>query len=463
MNKILRKKLTTSHMLVAAISILLVSILANAFLEMQFKDYVKLKIAEKNNEIIFRLTSQFNPKNNTWNLAVIENIGIDAMGNGIIINVKTADNMLLWDAMEFNKGKCHSILYDLSENMSSRYKNWNGEYISKTYPLLQDSKKIGTVTMGYYGPFYYSDSDLYFLMSLNKLFVLAGIISLLTALFLGGLMSNRLSKPILKVINTAKMISKGDYKTRSTEKSNITEINTLIETVNNLGQNLETEEKLRERLTSDVAHELRTPLTIIQSHFEAIIDGDWEPTIDRIKSLNEEVLRLNRLVGDLEKLGQYESGNTILNKSDFNIDELVKDTIKIFETDYLNKNINIIFEGDNVIINGDKDKIRQVIINLLSNAIKYSPNGKHIFIKTTSHNNELELIIKDTGMGIPQDDLPFIFERFYRVEKSRNRSTGGAGIGLTIIKSIIDAHKGSILVESELNKGTEFKIYLPQK
>jgi signal transduction histidine kinase len=447
-------------MLIAAISILLISILANLFLEIQFKNYVTAKLEEKNSEIICRITSQYNPSDNTWNIDVIENIGIDAMGSGIIINIKNNNNKVIWDAMNFNKGECHTILYNLSENMSKRYRNWGGKYINKIYPLIQNGKDIGTVTIGYYGPFYYSNSDLSFLAKLNKLFVLAGIISLLAALFLGILISNRLSKPILKVINTAKMISKGDYKTRSTEKSNIKEINTLIKTINNLGENLEMQENLRERLTSDVAHELRTPITIVQSHFEAIIDGDWEPTIDRIKSLNEEILRLSRLVGDLERLGQYESDNIILYKSDFNMDELIKDTINIFEADCLNKNINITFKGDNVIINADKDKIRQVLINLISNAIKYTPKDGNIFITTNSHNEQIEILIKDTGIGIPKEDLPFIFERFYRVEKSRNRSTGGAGIGLTITKSIIEAHKGSILVKSELNKGTEFKIYL---
>jgi len=275
-------------------------------------------------------------------------------------------------------------------------------------------------------------------------------------------MAKRLSTHISRVITTARMISKGYFDDRITETSTTRETAQLIETINNLAETLEKQEALRRRLTADVAHELRTPLATLQSHMEAMIDGIWEPDRERLKSCHEEIVRINRLVGDLEKLAHYESENLILIRTNFDISELIGRIIKNFENDFANKGIDIRFTGEKEILYADKDKISQVMVNLLSNALKYTSEGGKVEVRVKGSDETAEITVRDTGKGIPPEDLPHIFERFYRADKSRNRLTGGAGIGLTIAKAIIDAHKGNIQVRSKVDEGTEFVILLPK-
>ena len=196
---------------------------------------------------------------------------------------------------------------------------------------------------------------------------------------------------------------------------------------------------------------------------EAMIDGVWEPNKERLSSCHEEILRINRLVGDLEKLSKYEGENLILNKSAFDIKELVMTISNNFETDFKNKAIKFSISSESLFLKADRDKISQVFVNLLSNAVKYTPPGGNISITTYKDldDNCIKIKFTDTGYGISLEDLPYIFERFYRADKSRNRMTGGSGIGLAIAKAIIDAHEGGISVTSEIDKGTEFIVSLP--
>jgi two-component system, OmpR family, sensor histidine kinase BaeS len=459
MNKTLKRKLITSYILVGVISIFLISILANFFLVNQFKDYVIKNQQTRNKEILMSLNNAYTTEKH-WNVDVIENVGMDAMQYGMIVSVYDLLGRMIWDARKYNNGICEAMITHMSDNMMKYNSNWKGAYVEKSNPMYVNSTKVGTVKIGYYGPYYFSDNDLAFLTTLNKIIVVVGIFSLLFAIIIGIVMAGAISRPIQRVIRSTKLISKGHYNDRINEKSNIKEINELTGTINDLAENLNTQESLRKKLTGDVAHELRTPLTTLQTHIEAILDGVWEPSVDRITSCHEEITRINRMVGDLEKVSKYESKNFILDKTRLNLMELVKNVLVNFEGEFLNKNIKVDFDGHNADYYGDKDKLTQVVVNLLSNALKYTPEGGNIFVSVNKNSENIEIIVKDNGIGISNEDLPYIFERFYRADKSRSRQTGGAGIGLTIAKSIIDAHKGEIEVNSKLNEGTEFKVRL---
>jgi signal transduction histidine kinase len=189
-----------------------------------------------------------------------------------------------------------------------------------------------------------------------------------------------------------------------------------------------------------------------------MIDGLWEPTTERLISCQEEIKRLKRLVGDLEHLTKYESENLKLDKTKFNLNEVIKNIILNFEKEFLSKGVRLTFHGNDNYIYADKDKISQVIVNLLSNALKYTHGGSEVNISIYEDKDHTMISVKDTGIGIAEKDLPYIFERFYRTDDSRNRKTGGAGIGLTIVKAIVEAHGGSISVESKLSEGTEFIV-----
>lgn len=458
----LRTKLSLSYVSVALVCVFLISVLTNLFLEKYFKEYVIQNQERKNKEIVSLVSQQYKT-GGKWDTDVIENIGINALEQGMIIRVVDSSDKVIWDATVHNNGLCQQMIAHMAHNMSSRYPNWKGGYVENKYPVTYNLSEVGRVEIGYYGPYYFNDNDLAYITTLNRLLMSVGIFSLFLSLLIGALMARRLSTPISRVINTAQMISKGYFGDRTNVQSSTKEISQLSETINNLAETLEKQEVLRKRLTADVAHELRTPLATLQSHMEAMIDGIWKPDTERLKSCHEEIMRIKRMVGDLEKLAKYESENLILNKTNFDISELIQHIIQNFETDFMNKNIDIRFFGEEEVVFADKDKISQIMINLLSNALKYSPQGGTVEVSIKGAEDITEISVKDTGNGIPPEDLPYFFERFYRADKSRNRLTGGAGIGLTITKAIVEAHKGKIQVQSKINEGTEFIVSLPKQ
>lgn len=459
----LRTKLSLSYVLVALLLVAVISFLTNFLLEKQFKNYIIQQQEQRNKDTVSLISQQYKGAEAGWDGAGIESIGVSALEQGIIVKVKDSSGQMIWDATVHNNGMCSTMLAHMAQNMASRYPNFKGGYVETSYPVIHNFAQVGSVDIGYYGPYYFNDNDLAFINTLNKMLVGVGIFSLLFALLLGEIMARRLSMPISRVIASARQISKGYFDDRVSDKSNTKEIGQLTTTINDLAETLERQETLRKRLTADVAHELRTPLATLQSHLEAMIDGIWKPDAERLKSCHEEIMRINRMVGDLEKLARYESENLILNKTDFDISALIQHILNNFETDFAGKRIEISFNEVEERINADKDKISQVMINLISNALKYTPHGGSVEINVKGSDTKTEIRVKDTGMGIPPEDLPHIFERFYRADKSRNRMTGGSGIGLAIVKAIIEAHKGSVTVQSELGKGTEFTVILPKQ
>jgi signal transduction histidine kinase len=452
--------MSLSYVFVALVCVALISILTNFLLEKQFTQYIIQNQENKNKTIASQINQQYK-EGGKWERSVIENIGVNALESGIIVKVTDLNGKVIWDATVYNNGLCQQMIAHMSHNMLNKYPNWKGEYTVNEYPVTYSFKQVGTVQIGYYGPYYFNDNDLAFINTLNKILVAAGIFSLLIALLTGAFMAKRLSMPISRVIKSAQMISKGYYNDRIADKAGTKEIYQLTATINNLAETLEKQEILRKRLTADVAHELRTPLATLQGHMEAMIDGIWKPDVERLKSCHDEIIRINGMVGDLEKLARYESENLVLNITEFDVSELIRHIIANFEFEFANKKIDLRFNGEEIIVHMDKDKISQVIINLLSNAFKYTPEGGSAQVSLKEEEDNIIINVSDNGIGIPADDLPYIFERFYRADKSRNRMTGGAGIGLTISKAIIDAHGGAISVKSELNKGTEFTVKLP--
>lgn len=462
MKNSLRTRLSISYIFVALVCVLIISIMTNALLEKQFSVYTIRNQERKNKEISDLIGKQYS-YNGVWDYATIQNIGVNAIEQGLIIKVSDTSGKVIWDAAVHNNGLCKQMLDHMEKNMSKYYHNEDGKYEVKSYPIYNMNRKIGTIVVGYYGPFYYNDNDLAFINTLNRLLISVGVFSLFFALILGGLMGKWLSIPITRVVSTTENIAKGYFGNRVNEKSTTKEINLLTSTINDLAETLERQDLLRKRMSADVAHELRTPLATLQSHIEAMIDGIWKPDVERLKSCHEEIMRIIRLVGNLEKLTRYESQNHRLNKVKYDVSEQIKGIIYNFETDFKNKGVDIKFYGGEEEIFAEKDKISQVIINLISNALKYTPQYGLVEISVKGTANIIEISVKDTGIGISAEDLPFIFERFYRADKSRNRLTGGSGIGLTIAKAIVDSHKGKIRVQSNLDGGTEVIVLLPRK
>jgi signal transduction histidine kinase len=217
-------------------------------------------------------------------------------------------------------------------------------------------------------------------------------------------------------------------------------------------------------LTQDISHELRTPLTILQSHIEAISDGIWEPTPEKLAICKNEVERLIKLVEQLKDLTDIENHTIAREIERYNLSESIMQILEAFTLEFKEKDIKLVTNiTQNVYIYGDKDKIGRAIINIISNALKYTNPWGSVYVSLNDAKNDIKITIEDTGIGIDQKDLPYIFERFYRSDESRSRKTGGTGIGLTIAKTLIETHGGKITVESQKGRGTRFTVVLPKK
>lgn len=222
----------------------------------------------------------------------------------------------------------------------------------------------------------------------------------------------------------------------------------------------------RKEYIGNVSHELKTPLFTIQGYVDTLLEGGVENLSIRDKYLgriDKSVERLLTIVKDLDMINQFESGEITLNKSQFDLNQLVREMIDLLDLEAQKKDTKILLQSttNQTIVLADKQKISQVLMNLLSNAINYSNREKATIIVTISaHRNKFLVVVKDNGMGIKPEMVPRIFERFYRVEASRNRHDGGSGLGLAIVKHILEAHQESIHVESTYLEGSKFSFYL---
>jgi two-component system phosphate regulon sensor histidine kinase PhoR len=224
-------------------------------------------------------------------------------------------------------------------------------------------------------------------------------------------------------------------------------------------------ERLRKEFVANVSHELRTPLTAIQGYSETLMSGALDDRItamDFLKVIHDESIRLHKMVNDLLDLSKLEHQKTTIHREAVDLEMVLQSVLKTVKLQAEEKKITLHSEGlSNVTVDGDRDLLYQLVINLVTNAIKYTEHGGEVSIQTSYEGDYAKMIVQDTGIGISQEHLPRLFERFYRVEASRNMASGGRGLGLSIVKHILHLHHGQIKVESEPRKGTKFTILLP--
>lgn len=458
----LRTQISAIIMLMVFFTVAAISFLSNIIINREFEKYIANKQTERANELVSDFKNQYNSLTDKWNVEYIHGAGMYALYDGYIIKVYDKKGLAVWDAGNHDMAICTQIMKDITSRMEARRPEIGGKFISYDYELSMNGQKIGIVTISYYGPYFLSESDFNFLDTLNFILIAIGAVSLVAALIISGILARRMARPIAKTAQIAKQISEGNYAIRFEGKIKTKEIDELTDAINCLAGGLAKQESLRKRLTADVAHELRTPLAALSSYLEAMIEGVWEPTIERLRGCYEETARLSGLVSDLESLAKTESENLILNKTEIDLMDIVRFSCNNFELEMKKKNLSLSIEGNPVSVYADKDRLNQVMANLISNALKYTYEGGNINIKVEDEEETAILIIEDDGIGIAEHELALIFERFYRTDESRNRKTGGAGIGLAIVKSIITAHGGTITAEKRHEGGSRFIIKLPK-
>jgi signal transduction histidine kinase len=297
--------------------------------------------------------------------------------------------------------------------------------------------------------------------TIGKYFLRGGLIAIGIAIVLTFILSRRILSPVRDLTTAARQFGKGDFSHRVSSDGQ-GEIGELARSFNSMADNLEKNEHLRRNMVADVAHELRTPISNLKGYLEAISDGVVKPDEATIRSLNEEASSLTRLVADLQELSLSEAGELKMAVQPEDISQLVQETITAIQPKAAAKDLAILSHTpDNLpLADIDYHRIKQVLNNLLNNAVAHTSKGQ-VTVSGRQEGDKVLISVADTGEGIPAEDLPLIFERFYRVDKSRTRATGGTGLGLTIAKRIVEAHGGKIDVISEVGKGSVFTFSIP--
>lgn len=459
--KSLNFKVIVPSIVIIIIVTLLTVVISKFYFDKKFGDYIMIKNQNTVQNILMELSEQYS--DNEWNYKNIEKITYNSLDKGIIVALYDKEDKEIMNIEKNSKDKCNRIMNFIKSSMEGKYGSTTSQFEPVYYPLIKNGEKIGEVRVKFYGPIFYMQNELVFLDIVNKIILGIGVLLILASTIMGFIISRSITRPINKLMTKAKYISKGEYDKKIEINTDILEINDLINSINNLSQSIKEQENIRKRLTGDISHELKTPLTNIQSHLEAMIDGIWEPTEERLLSVKEEAERLSSLVSDMQKLNKYDESSIKLKKDNVNISDIICFVIFQFSNLAKSKNIKIEYEKKNINLYCDKDKITQALVNILSNAIRYSNEGSTIFIEEGLKDNKVIISIEDQGIGISEEDLKYVFERFYRADKSRTRATGGTGIGLTIVKSIVSSHGGEVKLESKLGEGSKFTIILPKE
>jgi len=463
MKQSLSRKLTSVIVLTVLVAVGLVSSISSYFIHDRFKDYIIDKQTQTINQIIAQVSLQYDVNRSSWDNEKVHEVGMLALYSGYIIKVYDNENISIWDAEVWDMSACVQLINDISHRMLTQFPTQKGEFVSYDYLLEYKNTDVGKVTISYFGPYFYQEDDVIFINQLQSVLLIIALISILSSVVVGVLFAKTLSRPILKTIDATKNIAQGHYGSEIEYKTNINEVSELIDSINHLSINLYEQDRIKKQITSDVAHELRTPLSTLQISVEAIMDGIIKMDDNRLKSIHDEILRLTRIVKDLEQLTQIEQLTNKLELTEFDINELIKECLKSLEFKQTSQSISIELNSIPLNIQADRSRIYQVLYNLILNAYNYSNENAKLKINVNQLDKNIVIQITDTGIGIPEESLPYIFERFYRVDSSRTRESGGSGIGLTIVKQLIEAHKGTIKVESELNVGSTFTIILPIK
>jgi signal transduction histidine kinase len=452
----IRRRLSIILIFCTVTAVLLSALLVNITITNTFKNYME-DIQGKRDVRLVDYFEQIYRRDQNWSSTSGQEMKHEAYMSNYCLTLLDQNKKVVWQ-MDPNdiEYRSHILLNGREEE---------GVFNTNSFEIKVDEKIVGYLLIGQYSPILLSKEDISFKSEINKSIVFTGVLTIAIVAIIALIISKQFSNPIKEVSKTSVNLSKGLYESRSSTQSSIKEIKDLIISINFLGNKLKSQDLLRKRLVSDISHEIRTPLNILQNNLEAMIDGFVPVTNEKLNNLNDEVIRFGKLLNNLNVLKEIESEEAGLNIGKVNIEELFSVVSSDFLVAASEKNIQLVvnkYTQEDLIILGDYDKLKQVFINLVSNAIKFSNDNGMVCIDLYADKDYVIVKIKDNGIGIKKEDLPYIFERMYRGDKSRHKIEG-SGIGLTIVKKILDLHSATIDVESTENKETTFIVQLDKR
>ncbi|RLC81895.1 MAG: sensor histidine kinase, partial [Chloroflexi bacterium] len=301
-----------------------------------------------------------------------------------------------------------------------------------------------------------------FLARVRTVLWVAALTATVVALVVGGLLFRSIIAPLRRLTTASQSIAEGDLDTRAPIQGR-DEIAQLASAFNQMAESLAHAEKARQNQTADVAHELRTPLTVIQGALEAMLDGVYPTDRENLQAALTQTRTLSRLVEDLRLLALADAGQLDLHTAPLDLAPLLRQIVEAHRPQAQERGVSLALETlpSLLLAEADRDRLAQVMGNLLSNALRYVPQGGRIIVQARDEEREVIVSVADDGPGIPPQDLPHIFERLWRSDQARRRATGGSGLGLTIARSLVEAHSGRIWAESVKGQGAVFAFALP--
>ncbi len=448
----IRNKLTLAFTSVVLLSTVIIMLIANVSVKYLFEDFV-VEYRTARLEQWVNIFTAYYLQEGGWE-GIEDSLTPPGYRRGRTGKLPTNEHIIVAD----EEGR---VVFDTHESLK-------GDLLSKAtlaggLPVMINNTRVGTVFLNPHKPQGITTLlEEEFSRSVTGAVLTGGLIAFLLALALSIYFTRKISSPVDRLIKVVTKFAGGNYNTRVQIKTN-DEIEQLGNAFNAMADNIEKNEELRKSLTADVAHELRTPLAVLRGNLESLQAGVIEPDMPVISSLHDEIIRITRLVYELQELSLVEAGKLELNKVEVDTKELLHKIISSFQPDLSAKEISVELNLlENLpVVKVDRDRISQVIINLLGNALKHTPSGGNVKIEVVSKQKKLLVSVKDNGCGINEKDLPHIFERFYRSPKVSSSKDGSSGLGLAIAKGFVEAHEGTIWAENNSTGGSTFSFTLP--
>ncbi len=394
---------------------------------------------------------------NWYTGALVPAAGIKDVYDSVDVQVIDTNGNVLYDASRSDSGDAYSPPDPNSDNSLAPASQSSLAQAA----IVSNGQNVGYVKVWVYGSdTLLTKSDETFRQNSYQAIAYSSLIAIALSICLGFLFSRSFVRPIERVTKAARRLEKGDLSAR-TGLQGEDEISQLGQTFDAMAESVEKNQTLERQLTTDVAHELRTPLMAIQSTVEAIIDGVFKADKERLETIDSEVRRLSRLVDAILRLSRLENGSIKLHRQTLNVGDLISGIIATHEAYVKDAGLKLIYKAEpDVYVYGDPDLIRQAVANLISNAVRYTDEGS-ITVTVSKGKQMAAIAVADTGIGLSPEEAKMVFSRFWRADSARSRTSGGLGIGLSMVHEIVSQHGGWVRVEGEPGVGATFTIFIP--
>jgi two-component system sensor histidine kinase BaeS len=453
MKNSLSRKFTLAMVVLAVGLILVFALLSQLALDWNFERYLD-QVQKQQNRLILETLAELYSESTSWQSIRLATLYVGST-SGAQIRVFDADGNLIVDSLRgMMQGKHGRHWQSVQELRGDTY----------SYPLLYGQTRVGSVEITHLGQegLWTTEARL-FQQAVQQSALITGLLAALAAVVLASFLAHRLTGQLQLLTEAAEKWGSGQIEAR-VEVGGDDELAVLGTTMNRMAAKIAEQNALRRKLTGDISHELRTPLTTIQSYLEAFRDGILSPDEENLTAVLEETGRLGSLVQDLQELANADFQKRLVELKPLALNELLQAEVERLRPLLQRKELTIHLElpAQTIYAQADEELLARVLNNLVSNAYKYTPAGGTVTVSLGQQAAEIVVAVQDSGIGIAAEHLPYLFERFYRVDPSRTRATGGSGIGLAIVRELVEAMGGRVDVTSQPGKGSCFYVYLPR-